>query len=89
VQHDALEDKNDQDHQRLRINAQEATDLIKILRGLEGKTLDIFWIFRSPMKLRFQQIKNQDNRRFLQAVMPESPSATRPEISFGQHTVLK
>jgi hypothetical protein len=42
VQHDALEDKNDQDHQRLRINAQEATDIIKILHGLEGKTLDIF-----------------------------------------------
>jgi hypothetical protein len=42
VQHDALEDKNDQDHQRLQINAQEATDLIKILRGLKGKTLSIF-----------------------------------------------
>jgi hypothetical protein len=42
VQHDALEDKNDEDHQHHRINAQEATDLIKILRGLEGKTLDIF-----------------------------------------------
>jgi hypothetical protein len=46
VQHDALEDKNDQDHQRLRINAQEATDLIKILRGLEGKTLDILDIYK-------------------------------------------
>jgi hypothetical protein len=33
VQHDALEDKNDQDHQHLRINAQEANDLIKILRS--------------------------------------------------------
>jgi hypothetical protein len=42
VQHNALEDKNDQDHQRLWINAQEATNLIKILHGLEGKTLDIF-----------------------------------------------
>jgi hypothetical protein len=41
------------------------------------------------MKLRLQQIKNQDNRRFLQVVMPESPSATRPEISFGQHAMLK
>jgi hypothetical protein len=41
VQHDALEDKNDQDHQRNRINAQEATDVIKILHGLEGKTLNI------------------------------------------------
>jgi hypothetical protein len=89
VQHDAIEDKNDQDHQRLRINAQEATDLIKVLHGLKGKTLSIFWIFRSPMKLRFQPIKNQDNRRFLQAIMPESPSATHPEISFGQHAALK
>jgi hypothetical protein len=25
----------------------------------------------------------------LQAVMPESPSATHPEISFGQHAALK
>jgi hypothetical protein len=42
VQHDALEDKNDQDHQHLRVNAQEATDLNKILHGLKGKTLSIF-----------------------------------------------
>jgi hypothetical protein len=42
VQHDTLEDKNDQDHQHHRINAQEAIDLIKIPHGLEGKTLDIF-----------------------------------------------
>jgi hypothetical protein len=48
VQHDALEDKDDQDHQRLRINAQEATDLIKILRCLEGKTLDIFGYLEAP-----------------------------------------
>jgi hypothetical protein len=48
VQHDALEDKNYQDHQRLRISAQEATDLIKILRGLEGKTLNIFGYFEAP-----------------------------------------
>jgi hypothetical protein len=41
------------------------------------------------MKFRFQQIKNQDNQRFLQAVMPESLIATRPETSFGQHTALK
>jgi hypothetical protein len=34
VKHDVLEDRM--------INAQEATDLIKILRALEGKTLDIF-----------------------------------------------
>jgi hypothetical protein len=50
---------------------------------------EYFWIFRNTMKLRFQQINNQDNRRFLQEVMPKSPSATRPEISFGQHTALK
>jgi hypothetical protein len=48
VQHDALEDKNDQDHQRLRINAQEATDLIKILRGLKGKTMSIFGYLEAP-----------------------------------------
>jgi hypothetical protein len=47
VQHDALEDKNDQDHQRLRINAQEATNLIKILRGLKG-TLSIFGYVEAP-----------------------------------------
>jgi hypothetical protein len=33
--------ENDQDHQRPRINAQEAIDLIKFLRGLEVKTLNI------------------------------------------------
>jgi hypothetical protein len=48
VQHDALKDKNDQDHQRLQINAQEATDLIKILHGLEGKKLDIFGYLKAP-----------------------------------------
>jgi hypothetical protein len=53
------------------------------------KNTGYFWIFRSPMKLQFQQINNQNNRRFLQEVMPESPSTTRPEISFGQHSALK
>jgi hypothetical protein len=48
VQHDALEDKNDQDHQRLWINVQEATDLIKILRGLQGRTLSIFGYLKAP-----------------------------------------
>jgi hypothetical protein len=48
VQHEALEDKNDQDHQRHRINTQEAIDLIKILRGLEGKTLNIFGYLETP-----------------------------------------
>jgi hypothetical protein len=48
VQHDALEDKNDQNHQRHRINVQEATDLIKTLHGLEGKTLDIFGYLEDP-----------------------------------------
>jgi hypothetical protein len=48
VQHDALKDKNDQDHQRLRINAQEATDLIKILRCLEGKTLNTLGYLEAP-----------------------------------------
>jgi hypothetical protein len=47
VQHDA-ENKNDQDHQRLRINAQEATDLIKILRGLKRKTPSIFGYLDAP-----------------------------------------
>jgi hypothetical protein len=36
------------------------------------------------MKLRFQQIKNQVNRRFLQAGMAELPKVVRSEIS-GQH----
>jgi hypothetical protein len=36
------QDKDSHPLKRLRINAQEATDLIKILHGLEGKTLDIF-----------------------------------------------
>jgi hypothetical protein len=48
VQHDALEDKDDQDHQRLRINAQEATNLIKILRGHNGKILSIFGYLEAP-----------------------------------------
>jgi hypothetical protein len=38
------------------------------------------WIFRSPMKLRFQRIKNQVNRRYLQAGMAELPKVARSEI---------
>jgi hypothetical protein len=30
------------------MNVQEATDLIKILRGLDGKTLDIFGYLEAP-----------------------------------------
>jgi hypothetical protein len=48
VKHDVLEGKNDQDYQHLQINAQEATDLIKILRGLKGKTLSIFGYLEAP-----------------------------------------
>jgi hypothetical protein len=36
------------------------------------------------MKLRFQRIKNQVNRRILQAGMAELPNVARSEIS-GQH----
>jgi hypothetical protein len=38
------------------------------------------WIFRSPMKLRFQRIKNQVNRKCLQAGMAELPKVAHSEI---------
>jgi hypothetical protein len=53
-----------------------------------GRTTEYNWIFRSPTKLRFQRVKNQVNRRFLQADMTESPMVARPEIS-GQQAKLK
>jgi hypothetical protein len=46
----------------------------------QRKTTGCLWIFRSPMKLRFQRIKNQVNRRFLQADMAELPKVARSEI---------
>jgi hypothetical protein len=46
----------------------------------QGRTTGYLWIFRSPMKLRFQRIKNQVNRRFLQADMAELPKVARSGI---------
>jgi C1A family cysteine protease len=46
----------------------------------QGRTTGYLWIFRSTMKLRFQRIKNQVNRRFLQADMAELPKVARSEI---------
>jgi hypothetical protein len=46
----------------------------------QGRTIGYLWIFRSPMKLRFKRIKNQVNRRFLQAGMAELPKVARSEI---------
>jgi hypothetical protein len=60
----------------------------QVLHSLIGRTTEYTWIFRSPTKLRFQRVKNQVNRRFLQADMAESPIVARPEIS-GQQAELK
>jgi hypothetical protein len=38
----------------------------------EHKTIGYIWFLRSSMKSMFQQIKQQGNRRFLQADMAES-----------------
>jgi hypothetical protein len=59
--------------------------------GLPEKKLQLVGmsILINPIKPWARMSQNQDDRRFLQAVMPESPSSTRPEISFGQHAVLK
>jgi hypothetical protein len=50
----------------------------------QGRTTGYRWIFISPMKLRFQRIKNQVNRRFLQVGMAELPKVARSEISGQQ-----
>jgi hypothetical protein len=47
----------------------------------QGRTTGYICIFISPMKLRFQQIKNQVNRRFLQADMAELPKVAHSEFS--------
>jgi hypothetical protein len=44
------------------------------------KTIGYIWIFRSSMKSTFQWIKQQGNRRFLQADMAESPMVAHAEI---------
>jgi hypothetical protein len=41
--------------------------------SLMGRTTGYLWIFRSPTKLRFQRVKNQIDRTFLQEDMAESP----------------
>jgi hypothetical protein len=46
----------------------------------QGITTGYIWIFISPIKLHFQRIKNQVNRRFLQADMAELPKVARSEI---------
>jgi hypothetical protein len=46
----------------------------------QGRTTGYIWIFRSPMKLRFQQTKNQVNRKFLEADIAELPKVARSEI---------
>jgi hypothetical protein len=44
------------------------------------RTTGYILIFISPMKLHFQQIKNQVNQRFLQAGMAELPKVARSEF---------
>ena len=39
-----------------------------------------FWIFKSPMKFRFQRIKNEVNRSFLQEVMAKTSKVVHSEI---------
>ena len=39
-----------------------------------------FWIFKSPMKFRFQRIKNEANRSFLQEVMAKTSKVVHSEI---------
>ena len=47
-----------------------------------------FWIFKSPMKFRFQQIKNEVNRSFLQEVMAKNRRSCTLKFS-EQHAALK
>jgi hypothetical protein len=49
---------------------------------------EYFWMFKSSMKLRFQRIKNEVNRRFLQAGIAETLKVVHSEIS-GQHAAPK
>jgi hypothetical protein len=51
----------------------------QVLHSLMGRTIEYLWIFRSPTKLRFQRVKNQVDRRFLQEDMTESPLVARPD----------
>ena len=39
-----------------------------------------FWIFKSPMKFRFQRIKNEVDRSFLQEVMAKTSKVVHSEI---------
>ena len=47
-----------------------------------------FWIFKSPMKFRFQRIKNEVNRSFPQEVWPKHRRSCTLKFS-GQHAALK
>jgi hypothetical protein len=49
------------------------------------QTIGYIWIFRSYMKSKFQRIKRQGNRRFLQADMAESPMVAHAEILDTKH----
>jgi hypothetical protein len=58
--------------------------LHQVLHSLMGRTTEYTWIFRSSSKLCFQRVKNQVNRRFLQADMAESPMIARPDLDSKQ-----
>jgi hypothetical protein len=58
----------DQGRQHFWIDSQEVYVRINT-EQTQGRTTGYLWIFTSPMKLRFQQTKNQVNQRFLQADM--------------------
>jgi hypothetical protein len=61
---------------------------VSSLHSLMGRTIEHLWIFRSSTRLRFQRVKNQVNRRFLQAGMTETPIVACLEI-FGQQPKLE
>jgi hypothetical protein len=69
----------DQAHQHLRSFGSH-----QVLHSLMERTTEYIWIFRSPMKLCFQRVKNQVNQRFLEADMAESPMVARPDLDSKQ-----
>jgi hypothetical protein len=72
----------DQAHQYLR-----SFCLHQVLHSFMGRKTKYIWMFIRPMKLRFQRVKNQVDRRFLQVDMAESLMVARPES--GQQAKLK
>jgi hypothetical protein len=61
----------------------------RCLHEPQQKTIRYIWIFRSSMKSTFQRIKWQDNWRFLQADMAESPMVAYAEFWTASNAEVK